>query len=125
MNARAPALATGTRRQPGYAAGRTQQRWLGWMITVALHAAALLALLSYAPAREALSLAAPIMVSLILSPSTPPKPEVTPTDLPKPLPMRPKAPPKPMPILTAPADAEPLVTVFEPTATRRGPPPAP
>jgi hypothetical protein len=62
------------------------------MIALALHAALLMALLSYAPAREALLDAAPIMVSLIQpeiaeKPAEPPKP--------KPLARRPPVPPSP------------------------------
>lgn len=98
---------------------RRRQRWLGWAVTMGLHAAALLALLSYAPAREALALgiATPIMVSLITPPNiAPAKPK--PTESPKPLsmPMRPRETPNPMPIIAAPANAPSPSTAPQPAA---------
>jgi protein TonB len=83
-----------------------QQRLTGIAVAAGLHAAVLAALLSYAPAREALQAVAPIMVSLIVN--TPPKVEPArpkPAVLPKPLPLRPSEAPRPAPVLAAPAEA--------------------
>jgi len=69
---------------------------------VALHAAGLVALLQYAPAREALTAAAPIMVSLLTAQREVEKPRVEPPK-PKlePVKRRPVAPPR----IVAPAEA--------------------
>lgn len=96
-------------------------RRAGALVTVALHALAVLALLTYEPARLALFAAAPIMIDLI----SPPKPEPEkPTELPKPKPVAkvsPRPPIAPAPILTAPAEApSPVVAAPQPPA-----PPAP
>lgn len=93
-----------------------QANRIGLGVTLALHALATAALLSYEPARKALLAAAPIMVDLI----TPPKIEP-----PRPLPAAepPKArsvvkrverPVQTPPMLTAPADAPSPVTVPTP-----------
>jgi protein TonB len=88
---------------------------------VALHATALFVLLQYAPVRDALGAAVPIMVSLI----SPPRVEVT---LPKPEVEPPKPAPKPVrrattpPIIAAPVDApSPIPT---PALPPEPPPPA-
>jgi len=99
---------------------------IGLGITLALHALAAAALLSYEPARKALLAAAPIMVDLILPPKVePPKPQ-PPTELPKPRPVakqieRPTEPP----LLTAPAQAPSLVTAPPPPPVVVAAPPAP
>lgn len=88
---------------------------IGLGVTLALHALAAAALLSYEPARKALLAAAPIMVDLILPPKIePPKPQ-PPTELPKPKPVakqveRPIEPP----LLTVPAEAPSPVTAPPP-----------
>jgi periplasmic protein TonB len=99
---------------PGYLAaqGKASQR-LGFAIAFALHAAVAAALLSYAPARSALMVFAPIMVSLI-----PPAPEA-PTPKPRPRLMEP--PPK-LPILAA-ATQEPTPFVApQPEPPKSAPP---
>jgi protein TonB len=71
---------------------------IGGAISIALHALAGAALLSYEPARTALLSAAPVMVSLIAPPAPQPKP--------------PEAPPKPKPVVKTvpkPPEAAPLV----------------
>ncbi len=86
-------------------------------------------LLQYTPARSALAQMAPIMVSLI----APPKIAEKPQELPKPLPVRPKAkPPKsaqPQPLITAASEAPSPVTVPapapQPPAPAESPPPPP
>lgn len=91
----------------------------GLGITLALHALAVISLLSYAPAREALRSAAPIMVELI-----------TPQRVEPPKPLPPAQPPRratkpvqraaePPPVITAPAES-PTPAVAAPQ-----PPPAP
>jgi protein TonB len=80
---------------------------IGLGVTLALHALAAAALLSYEPARKALLAAAPIMVELIVPPKVePPKPQ-PPTELPKPRPVA-KPVERPIelpPVITAPAEA--------------------
>lgn len=91
----------------------------GLGVTLALHALAAAALLSYEPARKALLAAAPIMVDLILPPRIePPKPQ-PPTELPKPRPVA-KAIERPLEptLIAAPAEAPSPVVVAPP-------PPAP
>jgi protein TonB len=95
------------RRSP-FLFAEQQRRWRvnvpSLTAVVALHATALFVLLQYAPVREALGTAVPIMVSLI----SPPKVEVA---LPKPEAEPPKPAPKPVrrattpPIIAAPAEA--------------------
>ena len=100
---------------------RPERAGLG--LTLALHALALAALLSYAPARKALLDVAPIMVELIVPPVIapprvePPKP-VIPTELPKPKPVAKTVVPRPVvpELITAPAEAPSPVVA---------PPPAP
>lgn len=95
----------------------------GIVVAVALHAAAIVFLLQYAPARKALIDAVPIMVSLIT-------PVVEkPQEPPKPLPMKPRVEPRPRPIepapvLTAPAEA-PAPYVAPPPPPTPVAPPAP
>jgi len=92
------------------------ERWQGALIVAALHAAAIAALLSYQPARDAMASAMPIMVSLITPQvSEPPKPR----PVAKPAPAVRPAPPAPIvaapPIETpAPAIATPSPPVAEP-----------
>ena len=103
-------------------------RYAGFAIVVALHAAAIAALLQYAPARSALSEALPIMVSLITPQPIVEKPQVPP----KPLPIKPRvatpAPPVPQQIIaTAPTAPEPALAPAPPPPTpiAAAPPPAP
>lgn len=98
------------------AAPRTPSRLPGMAVTVALHAALVVGLLSYAPARQTLAELAPIMVNLI----QPQQPEP------------PKELPKPKPVVKQPIKVEPkpqpLLTVTEPTPTPSpivAPPPPP
>ena len=97
-------------------------RRIGALVTLGLHLLAVLALLSYAPARSALSAAVPIMVDLISPPRPEPKLE-KPTEPPKPKPVA-KVTPSPIapqPIMTAPMEApSPVVAAPQPPA-----PPAP
>jgi periplasmic protein TonB len=60
---------------------------LGLGVTIALHALAAAALISYEPARKALLAAAPIMVDLITPPKVEPLKPQPPTELPKPKPV--------------------------------------
>ena len=103
--------------RPSRAAQRT-----GAIVAVGLHAVVGAAVLSYAPARNALLEAAPLMVSLI----SPPRPEVKPpVEPPRPRPVvqpRPK-PPEPEPLITAPVETpspSPIVVAAPPP-----PPPEP
>jgi periplasmic protein TonB len=84
---------------------------------IALHAAALVALLQYQPVRDALVSSVPIMVNLIAPrvEVAPPKPEVEP---PKPKP-RPVRPPIEEPLISAPVEAP------SPTVAPAPPPPPP
>ena len=105
-----------------------QANRIGLGVTLALHAIVLAALLSYAPARNALLAVAPIMVDLITPPKfeepriEPLKPQ-PPVEVPKPKPMvrkpveRPVAPP----IVAAPAEA-PSPVVVAPPAPAPAPP---
>ena len=94
----------------------TASRLPGITVAVAIHAAAAAALLSHAPARQAIAEFAPIMVSLVQAQ----KPE-PPQDLPKPRPVvkQPvkRAEPRPQPLLTV---SEPLPA---PAAITAPPPP--
>lgn len=95
---------------------------IGFIAAVIVHAIAIAALLSYAPARQALFEAAPIMVSLLTPPQPerkiePPKPK--PVMKPQPQPVRPVE----MPLVVAPVEApsqSPIVVAPPPPA-----PPAP
>jgi protein TonB len=87
-------------------ANSTSTKRIGGAVSIALHALAGAALLSYEPARSALLSAAPVMVSLIAPPAPQPKPQ------PPELPPRPKPvvkatpkPPEPAPLTVAPAEA--------------------
>ncbi len=79
----------------------------GLGVTFALHALAVLGLLSYEPARKALLAAAPIMVELITPAKLEIKPLQPPTELPKPRPVAKAAPLplEPAPVLAVPAEA--------------------
>ena len=118
-------------------------RSIGALVTVAMHAMAALALLSYEPVRSAVFSAAPIMVELITLPKAepkpeppveilppPPKPEPRPKPKPKPKPKpvvkpQPK-PPEPAPVLAAPAEApSPVVAATPPPAPEPEPAPPP
>lgn len=95
-------------------------RRIGALVVIGMHLLAVLALLSYAPARDALLSAAPIMVEFI-APPKPPVPEPKPPEvLPKPKPVvkRVERIVEPPPILTAPAES-PAPVVAPP------PPPVP
>lgn len=89
----------------------------GLGVTVALHVIVLAALLSYAPARQALLAAAPIMVSLITPKVEEPKPS-PPAEFPKPKPVHRVKPtePTPAPVVTAPAEAPSPVVAPPPPA---------
>jgi protein TonB len=101
---------------------------IGLAVTLALHALAAAALLSYEPARKALLAAAPIMVELILPPKIePPKPQ-PPTELPKPKPVAKtvERPIEPLPVITAPAETpSPVVAPPPPPPVVVAAPPAP
>jgi protein TonB len=111
---------------PGAAANKTvlRRRWTGLAVATCLHAALLAALLSFAPAREALQAMAPIMVSLIVNTppaAEPPKPK--PAVLPKPLPVRQSETPQPAPLLAAPANApSPYAAPTQPEPPKALPP---
>lgn len=89
----------------------------GIAVAVAMHAAAIIALLSYAPARQTLAELAPIMVSLIQPQKVEP-----PQELPKPKPVvkqpvkKPDPKPQPLPTISEPAPAPSAIVP---------PPPAP
>jgi protein TonB len=114
------------------AALRTRLPGIGF--AVALHAVALVGLLQYEPARQAIAAAAPIMVSLVAPPQIQP-----PIESPKPLPSKPqmKARPQPKPvvappIVTAPSEAPsqfiappPPPVSLPPIEAAPPPPPAP
>lgn len=90
-----------TAHMVGWKTHDRSSRYAGLAVVVALHAAAISALVQYEPARLALSEAMPIMVSLIT-----PQPVVEkPQELPKPLPVKPRvvtpAPPVPPQIIAA------------------------
>jgi periplasmic protein TonB len=84
----------------------------GLGVTVALHALAVAALLSYAPARKALLAAAPLMVELITPAKLEVKPLQPPTELPRPRPVAMAAPLplEPAPLLAVPAEAPATAT---------------
>lgn len=91
---------------------RSLSDWFAGVATaLALHVAVIAAVLQYAPAREVLTQAVPLMVSVITPPS-PSKPDV----LPKPLPMKPVSrvePPRPAPqapVLAVAPDAPAVAT---------------
>ncbi len=97
-------------RDPRWRGLRTKAPSL--IVVVALHAAALVALLQYAPVREALSSAAPIMVSLITPRLEVEKPKVEP---PKPKLEPVKKKPIAPPLIVAPAEApSPIVAPAPP-----------
>lgn len=115
-----PHIASFRITSPSSAARRAPSRLPGIAIAVALHAAAVGALLSYAPARQTLAELAPIMVSLIQPQKIEP-----PQELPKPKPVvkQPvkKPDPKPQPVL---AISEPTPTP-SPVVVPPPPPPQP
>ena len=93
---------------------------IGLTVAVAMLAIAVIALLSYAPARQALLQAAPIMVELISPPKAEPPRPPPPVELPKPRPvMKAIQVPLQAPVLSAPAEAPSPVVAPPP------PPPAP
>jgi protein TonB len=90
------------------------------LATVALHAAALAALLTYEPARSALVAAAPIMVDWIAAPKVEPTPEPPPPSRPKPVHRRP--PPVETPkATTAPAETPSPILAPAPPSPRPEP----
>lgn len=100
---------------------------IGLGVTLALHALAAAALLSYEPARKALLAAAPIMVDLILPPKVEqPKPQ-PPIELPKPRPVAKRVErPIELPLVAAPAEAPtPVIVPPPPPAPVELAPPAP
>jgi periplasmic protein TonB len=108
------------------APGSRTDRWIGIACAIALHFAAIGALLQYQPVREALVASAPIMVNLIAPPQVeqprppepePPKPKPKPVQKPRPKPVQ--KPIEPPPIVTAPIEAPSPVTAPPP------PPPEP
>jgi protein TonB len=99
---------------------------IGLGVTLALHALAAAALLSYAPARKALLAAAPIMVEILDPPSLEPPKVAPPTHLPKPVPAA-RQPERPTerPVLAAPAEApSPISAPSVPSAAVAEAPPA-
>jgi periplasmic protein TonB len=100
---------------------------IGMGVTLALHALAAAALLSYEPARKALLAAAPIMVDLITPPKVEPLKPTPPTALPKPKPVaRPvERPLEPPPLVAAPAEAASPVVVPPPPPVVVAAPPEP
>jgi protein TonB len=99
---------------------------IGLGVTLALHALAAAALLSYEPARKALLAAAPIMVDLILPPKVEPAKPQPPTELPKPKPVAKQVErPIELPLLTAPAEAPSPVVAPPPPPIVVTAPPAP
>ena len=100
---------------------------IGLGITLAMHALAAAALLSYAPARQALLAAAPIMIEILNPPSVETPKTAPPAHLPKPRPVarQPERPVEP-PILAAPAEAtSPIAAPPAPPAPVVAAPPAP
>ncbi len=104
--------------------GGVKSRLPGIAIAVGLHAAVVLALLSYAPARQTLAELAPIMVSLVQ-----PRPAEPPKELPKPKPVvrQPvkRVEPKPLPLLTTTAPEMPAPAAIQPPPPAPPPPPEP
>jgi protein TonB len=100
---------------------------IGLGITLAMHALAAAALLSYEPARKALLAAAPIMIEIIIAPKVEPPKPTPPADLPRPrLVARQIERPVEPPILTAPAEApSPVIAPPAPPAAVVVAPPAP
>jgi protein TonB len=101
----------------------------GVLASIALHALAALALLSYEPARSALFAAAPVMIDLITPPKVEPRPQ-PPVELPRP--RRPKPAVKPVvrqpdppPVLATPVEAPTPVEVAPPPPAPPPPPPEP
>lgn len=96
----------------------------GIALAVGLHAALVIALLSYAPARQTLAELAPIMVSLVQ-----PEPAEPPKELPKPKPVvrQPvkRIEPKPQPLLTTTAPEAPAPAAIQPPPPAPPPPPEP
>jgi len=112
----------------GWKAHARSSRYAGFAVVVALHAAAIAALLQFEPARSALSEAMPIMVSLITLQPVVEKPQV----LPKPLPVKPRvaAPTPPVRqqiVAAAPTAPEPALAPAPPlpAPVAAVPPPAP
>jgi len=112
----------------GWKAHDRSSRYAGFAVVVALHAAAIAALLQFEPARSALSEAMPIMVSLITLQPVVEKPQV----LPKPLPVKPRvaAPTPPVRqqiVAAAPTAPEPALAPAPPlpAPVAAVPPPAP
>jgi|LNFM01.2.fsa_nt_gb protein TonB len=103
------------------AGGGLKSRLPGLAITVGLHAAVILAVLSYAPARQTLAELAPIMVSLVQ-----PKAAEPPKEPPKPRPVVKQPPkriePKPLPLLTATAPEVPAPAAIQPPPAPPAPP---
>jgi protein TonB len=100
---------------------------IGLGLTLALHALAAAALLSYAPARKALLAAAPIMIEIIDPPSAEPPKPAPPANLPKHrLVARPIERPVEPPVLAAPSEApSPVAATSTPPAPVVEVPPAP
>ena len=97
-------------------------RSAGALATLALHLAALCAILSYEPARTALASAAPIMVSL-LTPEPPRPVEIAPQPKPRPKP-RPRPVVKPPPLATPAPPVTLAETAPAPLVVPPPPPPA-
>ena len=92
-------------------------------VTLALHAAAIALLLQFQPVRSALTQAVPIMVSLI----TPPPVVEKPKELPRPLPVKPRAQrvepkPEPPPLIAAATETPPPPTAPAPQPITASPP---
>ena len=119
--------------KPSYPTRAAPQR-LGLVLTLALHALAVAAILSHAPARSAFASAIPIMVSMITSePGPTPKTPASPPIRPKTESMRPH-PPEPLPLMataseTARAEATPApqareLPTIDAAPIKAAPPPA-
>ena len=93
----------------------------GAAVTLALHAAVLAALLSYAPARSALLATAPIMVDWISAPKQEAAPEPPKPPRPKPIVKRPPKPIEPPPVIAT----QPEVPTPSPIVAPASPPPVP
>ncbi|MBL8376371.1 MAG: energy transducer TonB [Burkholderiales bacterium] len=102
-------------------------RWTGIAVALALHVLAALLIFSYAPAREALRVIAPVIVDIITPPTAAPPRVVPETPRPPPPqapPPRPRAEVRPPP--TAPASSAPVLATEAPAAPpAAAPAPAP
>jgi protein TonB len=108
----------------GLSPGGGASRWLGLAVVVGLHGAALIALLSYQPVREALGVQA-LMVEFIAPPAPPaPKPsEAAPKPPEVKVVKKTSAPPAPQSLIAAPAEAPSPMLAVPPAADPKPAPP--